>query len=849
MKGSAIHIDERRSGARLRGRLRRFAPGVVTLIAAAILHGTAAATPALPTEPALRIDLPPSSLQQALSSLADQAGWQILYAPELTQGLTVTGLHGVMTPREALRRLLASTHIAFEFTAADAVALHTEDKPETHAALSPDPPHVVTITGNRDREFTDDSAASFSSIRSDESSMLVPVTASSLGRDFIRDQQTTRLEDALEYVSATEIAPDDHSSVGFGIRGFPTYQYYLDGVRVSPDLHGDGFRDLANVDHIDILKGPASVLYGRSEPGGIINIVTKQPLARPMLAIEQRFGSFGRSDTLLDAGGPLNSSDSLLYRFNAARESDGSFRDAPGSRRVFLAPALTWKPSAGTETTAYLEYLNGHDPTDSGFPVVGSHIPNIPIARSFDEGGEVHTTDLRAGIRGSYTLQSGWTLRNHLDARWLRTPQAPEIAMAADGLSSEYCDSSYCPVTRTLVAIPISRGFTGYASVELTRELSFWRTAHSLLVGMEYFQSSSYSDLKMASDTSLTTDLFHPSSIAIPLELLQEPSKEMNRNTRENWEATYIQDQISFADDFHFLVGLRYDNASTTVEQNITQRPEDFPPTEFQASSQKTHRLKHREGLVWHPIPSLSLYTLYTANLGSAPGLYAGTDGYSSTDQPQQSATEWEAGVKFEPEGGRYAATVAAFDLTKDNVSSTILEPALNTYGYLYSTGSVRNRGLELEVRGEPLPHLEYLANFAYIDSSILHGYTYPDSPSGAEWMGGSGNRFFGVPREGGSAWFSYRFSDRLFHGLKLGAGVIARSAREGDDLNDYELPGFTSWSAFGAYEWQVGATQMSVRLKADNLFDAHYYESINGTRTVMPAPPRRWVGSFRVQF
>lgn len=849
MTRSAIHTDRRCNDTGLREKLRLSAPGVATLLALAILHGSLAATPTSPKGPPLRIDLPPSSLQQALASLADRAGLQILYDPELIQGVTVSGLHGVMTAGDALQRLLISTHISFEFTATDAVALRAADEPETRARPASSSSHTVTIIANRDREFAADSSTSLTSAKIDESSLLVPVAASSLARGFIRDQQASRLEDALEYISATEIAPDDRSSVGFEIRGFPTYQYYLDGIRVSPDLHGDGFRDLADVDHVDIMKGPASLLFGRSEPGGIINVVTKQPLATPMVSIEQRIGSFGRADTLLDAGGSLSSADSWLYRLNVAWENDGSFRDVTGSHRILLAPVLTWMPSPGIETTAYLEYLNSHDPSDSGLPVVGNRIPDVPIDRSLDEGGDIHTTDLRTGLRGSYALQGGWTLRDHVDVRWLHTPQAPQIAMASDGLDSNQCDMSHCPVERTLLAIPVSRGFTAYASVELTRDLSFWHRAHSLLVGMEYFQTSSYSDLEMASDASLTTDLYHPSSIAIPSGLLQDPTKEMLRSAHEHWAAAYIQGQVSLTDDFYLLVGARGDDASASVEQVTTQSLDGFTSSYFESSNLKMRRFKHREGLVWHPIPSLSFYALRTENFGIAPGLYAGTNGYSGNDLPQQSATEWEAGVKFELEAGRLAATLAAFNLTKENVSSTILEPALDPSGELIYTGSVRSRGLELDFHGELPSRWEYLASFAYIDSRIIFDDAYLTNPHNTEWMGGTGNRFFGVPREGGSAWLSYRFSEEQHQGLKLGAGIVARSAREGDNSNNYELSGFTRWSGLAAYEWRVGATQMSLRLNVDNLFNAHYYESLTGTRTVMPACPRRWVGSFRVQF
>ena len=770
-----------------------------------------------------------------------------------------------MTPAEALKQLLAPTPISFEFTATDAVALHSGKEPQPHSTLPTGPTPTVTIIADRDRYRSAESSASLTTLKVAESALLVPIASSSVTQQTFRDQQVTHLEDALEYVSATEIAPDGLSSAGFEIRGFPTYQYYLDGIRVSPDLHRDGFRDLANIERIDVMKGPASLLYGRTEPGGLVNLVTKQPLPTPMFSIEQRTGSFDRADTLLDAGGPLTSTQSLLYRLNAAWESDGSFRQSPGgqqrpyspavpdrsnSHRLFLAPVLTWNASPHTQTTTYLEYLNSHDPSDSGIPIVGNHIPTVPLSRSLDEGGQVHTTDLRIGVRGSHSFQNGWTLRHHLDARWLHTPQAPQIALAADGLDPGRCSLSHCPVKRLLLATPVSRGYTTYASLELARDFQAWRTRHSLLTGVEFFQTGSYSHLEMASDRSLTTDLFHPTSIAIPVSRLEQPDEQVYRNARERWAAVYVQDQISFADALYLLAGARFDSAWASIGQmtggSLTG---NVIVSTLEVFALEIQMVKHREGIVWHPIPALSFYTLHTENFGAAPGLYVGADGYSGLDLPPQSATEWEVGMKFEPTGIRFSATVAAFDLMKENVSSTTLEPALDPSGALFFTGTVHNKGFELDLQGEILPNLQYRANYAYIDSRIDFDYSVSTPFAGSELMGSTGDRFFGVPRNGGSAWLSYRFTDRIAHGLKLGAGVIARGAREGDNTNDYQLPGFTRWNTFAAYEWPIGKTQVSLQLNVDNVFNTHYFESINGTHTVMPGYPRRWTGSFRVQF
>ena len=801
----------------------------------------------------VQIDLSPGSLQQALEKLAELTHLQILYDPDLLRGMTTAGLHGKLTPTRALDELLAPAGITFQFTAKDAVALQGKARARyAPDAVHPEVPgqvHTVIISGDRDKDSGYDSAATLGSTKIDESSLLVPFSGTSFTQQVLRDQQPDRLDDVIEFVSGAEVVPDGQSASGFEIRGFPTYQYYLDGVRVSPDLHHDGFRDLADIDSIEILKGPASLLYGRTEPGGLINVVTKQPVATALLSMEQQTGSFGRTGTSLDAGGPLSSDGSSLYRFNAAWEAGGSFRDVPDRRRVLVSPVVTWKSSPQTETTAYLEYLNSHDPSDSGLPVVGSLLPAVPVSRSVEEGGEIHTTDLRVGVRGSHAFDTGWTLTHHEDARWIEAPQAPQLALAADGLEAIQCSPASCPVARELVSIPVAHGYTYYASFDGTRDLSLWHTQHALLVGSDFFQTESYSQLESATGFGLTTDLYNPQTVPIPLSLFQYPHDVTYRNVHERWGAFYVQDQVSFWDRFYLLLGLRFDKAWTGIGQSIVSPVEGGVTFPYEVENGRVQAITKRTGFVWHPTTSLSVYAKYTQNFGAVPGLYVAANGNAGLSTAGQSAVEFETGVKLEFAQGRLATTLAAFDLKKGNVSSSLLEPALDPSGDLYLTGSARNTGLELDVHGEIAPGLSILANYAYIESSINDFTPVPGvNDSGlSEQIGYTGNRLFGVPRNGGSLWGSYQFNGPWVHGLKLGVGVIARGAREGDNVNDYQLPGFAKWNALVAYTWRMWGTQMSAQVNADNIFNTRYFESVSGTRTVMPGDPRRWLAFIKV--
>jgi iron complex outermembrane recepter protein len=399
-----------------------------------------------------------------------------------------------------------------------------------------------------------------------------------------------------------------------------------------------------------------------------------------------------------------------------------------------------------------------------------------------------------------------------------------------------------------LTAIPVSRGYTYYASMDATRDFSIWRTRHSLLAGIDFFQTGAYSVSDLSSDFSLTTDLFHPHNVPVPVTLLGNPDLETSRNARERWEAAYLQDQVSLGGALYLLVGVRFDAAFVSISNEDKILTSVGQP--YFEEGQQVHAVKQREGLVWHPLPWWSLYAKYTENFGATPGLYVPTSGASTILIPAQSATEWEAGVKLETADGRAAATLAVFDLTKKNISSPPLEPALDPQGLLYLTGTARNLGLEIDFHGEILPGLQALANYTYIASRIIDGTgNNPISTNGGEFVGNTGDRLFGVARNGGSAWGAYRFAGGVLNGLKFGAGVIVRGGREGDNLNDYGLPGFTRWNTFVSYNWHVKGMVMSAEANIDNLFNARYFESLSGTHTVVPASPRRWMASLRVDF
>ena len=812
---------------------------MAALVAAPFALGTLSASAVFASETRfdarLDMEIAPGPLQDALERLAELTGLQILYDPPLVQGRLTQGIKGKMTPGEALGKLLARTDILFEFTASDAAALYrkpavaAQQRPREVSPSTRSPTVIVSADRTADSSYNVNTTVT--SLKVDADALVTPIASEALTQQVLRDQQAVRVEDVLEYVSGIETAPNGQSAVGFSIRGLPTYQYYVDGVRVAPDLNHDGFRELANVESIEVVKGPLSTLYGRTEPGGLINVVTKQPLAQSYLSLDQQIGSFNRHRTQLDAGGPSFAGDQFLYRFNAAYEAGDSFRGALVNRRVFLAPVVTWKLSEKTETTFYLEYLNSHDPVDSGLPVIGGHLPPVPVERTVEDGGEVHTTDLRVGVRGSHVFDNGWTERHSVDARWLQTPQSPQLALADDGLSAADCSPSRCPVGRQLLTIPVATGSTYYGVVNLTRDWEFWRTRHSFMVGMDYMRSVEHEEFELESDPAGDIDLFHPQHGTVPTGLLQGPLSHASKN--EQWGGVYFQDQVALGKHLRLLGGARFDLAK--------------------ADELLENALTGRAGFVWLLTPAVSAYLNFTEGFGVNSGLYA--FGNTSTLTGGASSREWETGLKAEFLEGRAGGSVGWFDLIKHDQSSPVQLPVLTNFPLVVA--AARNKGLELDLHGEVLPGLQLLASGAYIDSRIIgasnNGYAFVgvDYPatSGLEVVGAAGNRLFGVPRFGGSLWMTYHVTGGSLGGLKLGLGAVARGEREGDNANDYQLPGFVRWNALAAYSWRVAGTRLSVQANVDNLFNARYFESVSGTYTVVPGAPRSWIGSVRVEF
>ncbi len=510
----------------------------------------------------IRFDVPPQSLGTALDSLAKEAGLQILYPPEAVEGLRTRGVQGEYTPQEAIKRLLDGTGLHYQFlkdntvTVSEDTSSVKEAKPEEDVTL---PEMIVTASPTDATSYNVFDATT--ATKTDTPIMETPVSIQVVPQQVIRDQQAIRLEDAVKNVSGVQRGWSyGDLEQNFIIRGFFADRgYFRNGVRMgNPAAPAES----ANLERVEVLKGPAGILYGRIEPGGLINAITKRPLLEPYYSLQQQFGSYDLYRTTLDATGPLTADRSLAYRFNLAYQNSDSFRDFVFDDHVYVAPALTWRPSEATEFNLELEYFDREMRNDApGIPAIGNKPAPITISRWLGEPDNKGVDDRHLAVyfNWSHRFNDSWTLRNgvvtNLNERFLEN--VVTNSLRADNRTLDRAIFAQDPVE--------TENYTAY--LDLTGNMHFWGMDHTLLVGGDYYLRPTETRIFFTSDPALIgpIDIFAPvyGNVNFPLVRSLIANAPFFSSGDDEWFGIYFQDQITFWDKLHILGGGRYDWAST----------------------------------------------------------------------------------------------------------------------------------------------------------------------------------------------------------------------------------------------------------------------------------------------
>ena len=661
---------------------------------------------------------------------------------------------------------------------------------------------IATGEAEDDDYFVPDAG---NTLKTDTSIRDTPASVRVIPQQVIEDQGATNVKEIVRNASGVNFSDaSGEREEDFIIRGFEAEQFR------------NGFRDdffsarteteLANIDRVEVLKGPASFLFGRAEPAGIINFVTKQPLREPFYEVAFTASSFDFYRPTLDFSGPLTKNGDLAYRLNVAYENAGSFRDGVETERFFIAPTLSWQIGDNTELTLEYSYLNDTRPVDRGIVVLSNNeVADIPSSTFLgDPDVREDFAENRTELYLDHRFYSNLSLRSLLRYT-TATEDGPGATSAIFGESE---DDRNFPVFE-------STGYQFYETFTIQNDLigkfNTGSVKHTVLFGLEF--TTRFNTFEGADRDSGLIDIFNADAFE-PLTGEFDIVFDSTEDRDDNF-GIYLQDQIAILDNLQLVVGGRFDTFSGESE---TIETGEISETEADAFSP-------RVGIVYQPIEPVSLYASYSRSFTPVNG----TDVDGEQFDPER-GTGFEIGVKTEIIKNKLFSTLALYDITLTNVTTE----DRNNRNFDVQTGEQNSQGIELDVTGEILPGWNIFAGYAYTDAEVTEDNVIP-----------VGNRLENVPENNFNLWTTYTLQKGSLQGLGFGAGIFYIGERAGDLENTFFVDGYTRVDAAIFYE----KDKYRAALNFKNLFDAEFIEGTQGRQEVYPGAPFEVQGTVSVTF
>ncbi len=644
-----------------------------------------------------------------------------------------------------------------------------------------------------------------------------PVSIQVVTRQILEDQAAFGLEDVYQNVSGVVEAGQTlnaQSEVNPIIRGFEAPTLLRNGTRVNTV----GAVDLAIVETVEVLKGPASILYGALEPGGVVNYTTKRPSSVAFTRIEQSIGSYDNYRTTLDSTGPLNENETLLYRFNAAYTNSGSFRDAIETERVLIAPSVAWRPSSRTDIAFDFAYTKETLPYDSGIPIDANGQPLVEADTFFgDPDLEGRTLeDWFAGYHLNHRINENLTFRNRFqyhDAKPLNQSirnRGVRGEPGAETLRQRFQDEERDENDIQFVA-------------DILAEFEIGESKHTAIIGFDYIdQQSEFNRFRTNLPAIAISD--NPNVDITPL-----PDFERSLTDKGNveWLALYAQDQISLLseDRLKILIGGRLDMAETNNDLfSISKENDEFTG---------------RFGILYEANEAVSPYFSVTQSF--LPNDISFLDRDRNFLDPE-TGLQYEVGLKIELYEHNLLATVSAFEIQKEDVAvfDNIYFQQTGEFAFLPGVDQ-QSRGLEIDLSGQITENLSVIANYAYTDAEVTANLIDPSNV---------GSTLGNVPEHTLRLWTAYNFrADSPLDGLGFGFGGRFEDSRL-VQFGDIELDSYTTFDAAIWYNYEgEGGRKYTARLNIKNLLDEDYIVRASDQSIAHPGAPLSATASFGVGF
>ncbi|MEK6346001.1 MAG: TonB-dependent siderophore receptor [Burkholderia sp.] len=638
--------------------------------------------------------------------------------------------------------------------------------------------------------------------RTDAALRDVPQSINVVPRQVIDDQHDLSLNEALRNVSGVQAGSNfGGRSESAYIRGFSAPIYATDGVLFNRALSfAQNATDLANAERVEVLKGPASVLYGQGMPGGMINIVTRAPRFKPAASLDVEGGSDGYARTQFDLTGPIGKQGKLAYRLDGALQRDGGWQDnVHRSDREFISGSVLWLPTDSTTVRFDFSHTSSETPFYRGLLAQGDGV-SLPRSTYTGENWANNVShDNAATLRIEQQVADWLAVRQISHVDWGETDR-----LTADVRSLSANNQT---VTRRAQRMP-QQSFSVDEMLDATASFATGSVKHAVTLGVEYEHGRRGYDTYAGTLAGL--NLYRPEYGAVPGAMALSEAQTSIVDTG----SVYLQDQIALGRYVKLLGGVRADVFDQTVRNDIAQ------------SQARTSGAAYspRLGLVWQPRDDLAVFTGWSRSFSPQ----AGTTRLGQAYAPEH-GEQVEAGVKWDPTPD-LSATLAVYRIVRDNVLAT--DPVDSNYNV--QTGQQRSRGVELDIAGTLLPGWRTIVSSAYTDAEVSQDTTYL-----------AGTRLPAIPAWSGSVWSTYEIQRGVLRGLRMGAGAFAVSRRNGDLNSSFHVGGYVRVDASLSYPI---TRKVRLTFTAKNLFDADYVETPVARTEIYPGAPRSFIAGLHVE-
>jgi iron complex outermembrane receptor protein len=588
----------------------------------------------------------------------------------------------------------------------------------------------------------------------------------------------------------------------FAVRGFVGDENLPSNYLVNGFNAGRGFggsRDLSGIESVEVLKGPRAALFGRGEPGGTINLVTKRANFEEAGELRVGIGSFSTYRADLDYNAVV--SDDVAVRFVGYFEDAESFRDTIETTRQGFSPSILWNTSEQSQLVYELEYSHQEVPFDRGVIAIDDVLGLIPESRFLGEPGD---GPMEADVLG-HQLE----YQHDFNDEWSALVGFNYRETSLEGVATETGFGDV--VDEQINRFRRSRDYDATYHVfraELSGSMELGGIEHRLIVGIDSdkFENDQVF-LRVRGDQFI--NVFNPVYGAYPL---PEPGPNTDRVETQESVGIFIQDQISLSDKLDIRLGVRYDD----YEQELNNRRSD------NITNVTESRFSPQFGIVYESSDSLSIYAAYGENFRPLSGSDADGNGF----EPNQS-TSMEAGVKFTLNDGGLFGTVAVFRVEQDNIL-VVDDPVAFSSAAI---GEAKSQGFEIDLNGEIRDDLNLWLSYTYVDAQTENAFFDANFGFTVE----AGSPLLNIPEQQLNVQL-VKSTDLGGKPLEYGGSLLHVGSRNGFFGTDFELPSYTLTRIFAAYELSDALT---VRAEIDNLLDETYYTNSFADVWIQPGAPR----------